>query len=248
MNFANIALLGGAFAFLAPLVIHLLNRSRFQTVEWGAMHLLDEAMQVNSRRLQWESWLLLFIRCLIPVALAFCLARPVLTALKISGADEPQSIVFLLDDTFSMQAKSQSNPDESNFAIAQKMVLDIASQSASYRNSEKAIVTFSGIRTSLNGITTDNVRLSRSLDKLEPRSGQSQFADAIAQTQDLLSSMSHSNRQVIVLSDFLAADWESSSRPGVEMFRSAFESQPKTRLTFVQVNKPRQFIEFRAFT
>ncbi len=103
MSFLNIFLLGGAAAFLAPLLIHLLNRTRFQSVDWGAMHLLESAIQVNSRRMQWESLLLLLMRCLIPLLLAFCLARPVLTAVQLAGlSGSGRASVFLLDDSFSM--------------------------------------------------------------------------------------------------------------------------------------------------
>ena len=36
MTFFNLAMLGGAAALAIPLVIHLLSRSRFQVVPWGA--------------------------------------------------------------------------------------------------------------------------------------------------------------------------------------------------------------------
>ena len=48
MSFLNLFLLGGMAAFSVPLVIHLLNRSRYRTVDWGAMHLLDKAFQANN--------------------------------------------------------------------------------------------------------------------------------------------------------------------------------------------------------
>ena len=99
MSFLNLLLLGGATAFLAPLMIHLLNRSRFQSVDWGAMHLLDAALQVNSRRLQWESWLLLLLRCLIPILFAVGLARPVLTQVRMMGASGEKSILLMMDTT-----------------------------------------------------------------------------------------------------------------------------------------------------
>ena len=35
MTFLNGSLAFGALAFAIPLIIHILNRSRFRTVEWG---------------------------------------------------------------------------------------------------------------------------------------------------------------------------------------------------------------------
>ena len=71
MNFINGILGFGALAFTVPLIIHLLFRSRFKTVQWGAMHLLDNVLRVNRRRMQLTQLLLLLLRCAIPMLLAF---------------------------------------------------------------------------------------------------------------------------------------------------------------------------------
>ena len=47
MTLLNQILAFGAAAFLIPLVIHILNRRRFRSVEWGAMHLLESVLKVN---------------------------------------------------------------------------------------------------------------------------------------------------------------------------------------------------------
>ncbi len=97
-----------ALAFTIPLTIHLLFRSRFRTVQWGAMHLLDSVVRVNHRRMQWMQILLLLMRCLLPVLLAFCLARPVLTGFKTLPGDAPQSLILAIDDSRSMSALDSS--------------------------------------------------------------------------------------------------------------------------------------------
>ncbi|MBT5020274.1 MAG: hypothetical protein HON04_16195 [Planctomicrobium sp.] len=79
MTYLNQGLIFGAAAFAIPLIIHILNRSRFKTVEWGAMHLLDSVIKVNHKRFRIDQLILLLVRCAIPILLAFCLARPVLT-------------------------------------------------------------------------------------------------------------------------------------------------------------------------
>ncbi len=76
MTFLNGMLIFGAAAFAVPLVIHILNRSRFRTIQWGAMHLLDSIVRVNQKRFRIEQLILLLVRCSIPVALAFCLRGP----------------------------------------------------------------------------------------------------------------------------------------------------------------------------
>ncbi len=119
MSFLNWILLGGAFAFTIPLVIHLLNRSRFKVVDWGAMQLLEAALQVNSKRIQWQAWLLLLMRCLIPILLAIGLARPVLTSWRTAGAGGNRSIVLLIDNSLSMQARDAQQTSQFERAVAQ---------------------------------------------------------------------------------------------------------------------------------
>ena len=65
MSFLNGILLAGAAAFLIPLLIHLLNKRRVQTVRWGAMHLLQEVLKQRKRRFRIEQWLLLMTMILV---------------------------------------------------------------------------------------------------------------------------------------------------------------------------------------
>ena len=79
MTFLNGILALGAVAALVPLIIHLFNRSRFKIVAWGAIHLLESVLRKNRRQVELEQIILLIIRCIIPILLAFALARMVVT-------------------------------------------------------------------------------------------------------------------------------------------------------------------------
>src|SRR3978361_2390360 len=59
-----------------PILIHILNRRRYRTVEWAARDFLLRAMRKNRKRLRFEQWLLLATRCLVLALLGFALARP----------------------------------------------------------------------------------------------------------------------------------------------------------------------------
>ena len=104
MTFLNPALAFGALAFLIPLAIHILNRSRFKTIEWGAMHLLESVIKVNHKRFRLDQLILLLVRCLIPALLAFCIARPLLTGSKTMNPNTPVSLLIVLDTSYSMEA------------------------------------------------------------------------------------------------------------------------------------------------
>ena len=75
MTFLNVILVTGMAAGAIPILIHLFNRRRFRVVEWGAMHLLEEILRTQRRRLKIEQLILLLIRIAIPVVLAICLAK-----------------------------------------------------------------------------------------------------------------------------------------------------------------------------
>src|SRR5215468_5273720 len=59
-----------------PIIIHILNRRRFKTVNWAAMEFLLRALRRNRRRLRFEQWLLLAVRCMVLFLLGLALARP----------------------------------------------------------------------------------------------------------------------------------------------------------------------------
>ena len=94
----------GTLAFAVPLVIHLLFRNRFRMMDWGAMHLLREVVRTNRRRIQIRNWILLLVRCAIPIALAMMLARPVVQNLSTSGSGNRETLVVVVDDSLSMMA------------------------------------------------------------------------------------------------------------------------------------------------
>jgi len=66
----------GALLATIPIIIHILNRRRFRTIQWAAMNFLLQAMRKNRRRLRFEHWLLLAVRCCLLLLLGLALARP----------------------------------------------------------------------------------------------------------------------------------------------------------------------------
>lgn len=77
MNFfAGAFALGGLIAAAGPLVIHLLNRRRFRTVDWAAMEFLRQAAQRNRRVLHLRDLILLLLRVLCVLLFGLALARP----------------------------------------------------------------------------------------------------------------------------------------------------------------------------
>jgi hypothetical protein len=77
--------IAGAIAAAGPVLIHLLNRRRFKTVNWAAMDFLREALERNRKILHIRDILLLALRMLAVVLFGLVLSRPYFTGAA-SGA------------------------------------------------------------------------------------------------------------------------------------------------------------------
>lgn len=98
----------------APLIIHLLNRRRFRTVNWAAMDFLRQALQRNRRILQIRDLLLLALRTLAVLLFALALAQPLWKSRggeKFDGG-KPLHAVMIVDNSLSM-AYDAGNGDTS---------------------------------------------------------------------------------------------------------------------------------------
>ena len=206
MSFLNLLLLGGAAAFTIPLIIHILNKRKFKVVHWGAMHLLAPIVKKNNKRIQLEQLLLLLMRIAIPILLALCLARPVLTGMKAFQEDEKLSTVFLLDDSFSMQDGTAA---QSNFVRAKG---ELAKTMKDMRKGSDASVVFMGGKTGLlnddPSTALDNV--TRKLTDADSNGDPANVSSALQQGVAELERMAHAGRELVIVSDFQAADWKDS--------------------------------------
>ncbi|KRT12999.1 hypothetical protein ASU31_26915 [Pedobacter ginsenosidimutans] len=72
---------------IIPLIIHLWNVKQGKTVKIGSIALLGESSRASSKSFKINDWLLLVLRCLLLVLLAFLLAQPYLKKL-ISGKNK----------------------------------------------------------------------------------------------------------------------------------------------------------------
>src|SRR5688572_18652581 len=105
MTFLAPIMLVGAAAVTIPLGLHFFYRARYRPLPWAPMKFLKEAIEQTSRRLKFQEWILLALRCLAIILLALALARPGLPSAASGGADQPLDAVFVFDTSYSMAAK-----------------------------------------------------------------------------------------------------------------------------------------------
>lgn len=195
MTLINGLLALGALAFTVPLAIHLLYRSRFRTVSWGAMHLLDTVVRTNRRRIELMHWLLLLLRCLLPVILAFCLARPVLTGFRALPGDVPQSVVIAVDDSLSLSAR-----DADGTPRIDRVKRQLASLIGNLSRQDEVIL----VSPRESG-PVESVGPAMALSKLNAitaSGGPTNLGSLVRAAVDAANQARHGDRRVLVVSDF----------------------------------------------
>src|SRR6267143_2173079 len=98
-------MLVGLAGISIPVIIHLLNRRRFDVVDWGAMQFL-QISEKTRRRLLLEELLLMLLRIGLLALLVFGLANPFVegmnVALRLPGTRPNRDAVLIIDGSYSM--------------------------------------------------------------------------------------------------------------------------------------------------
>ncbi|MEI6537552.1 MAG: BatA domain-containing protein, partial [Verrucomicrobiaceae bacterium] len=229
MGFLNVMLLAGAAAFLVPLVIHLLNKRRVQIVRWGPMHLLHEALRQSRRNLKIEQLLLLLLRISIPIILALCLARPVLSALSHMPGMTKTSLVVLLDNSFSMRAPGAGGTVRDHAHEDLRRVLENLP-----RGSDASVILMgSPPRLLMDQPTTALDLIMQKLQTEPSLAGPLALHDALQIANAEIKRTGNASREVLVMSDFQQSDWRSLADGGtIAGLETLKQTQPAPQLTF----------------
>ncbi len=222
MTFLNFILLGGLAAASLPLIIHLLNRQRYQVVPWGAMHLLETVLKVHTRRLKWEHLILLIVRTAIPLFIAICMARPVLTGLnQLAGAVRTSQVV-LLDNSLSMEV---GEGEKSNFTTARDTAAKIANNLP--RGSEIAVVGMAGAFDDVGEPSSDPAGAVQKIRALNGGFGMARSAASLETAAGLFASrLHHADRSLAILSDFQKVTWGADDAPARARAMDLIRAQP----------------------
>ena len=180
--FINALMLVGVSAGMLPIIVHLLSRSRYKSVDWGAMMFLEGAESNQERRSRLHQWLLLAVRVLLVALLAVALARPVVRGkFAAPAAGERVTAVILLDCSASM------GYDENGHT---RMVLarGAARQVLGLHKGDRVSLVLMGREQSPadRRPTADLWDVARRIDAAEPGSGRANVAEAMGDALDAL--------------------------------------------------------------
>jgi hypothetical protein len=108
MNFLAPFALALAGAATVPLLLHLLRRKLGEKIDFPAVRYLLRAEKEHSRQLKLRNLLLMLLRVLAVLALAFAAARPV--GRLIGTGHAPTALAIVLDNSLSTSAVVNGAP------------------------------------------------------------------------------------------------------------------------------------------
>lgn len=120
MTFLNPALLWALAAISIPVLIHIFNLKRTKKVEISTLMFLKEIQQSKYKRIKLKQLLILLCRIGFITALVLMFAVPFLSGyLGSEGGKARSSVLIILDDSFSMQARDING---NNFENAKRKI------------------------------------------------------------------------------------------------------------------------------
>jgi hypothetical protein len=103
MSFLQPAMLWGLPVIALPIIIHLINQRRYQTIPWGAMMFLLAANRMSRGYARLRRWLILLARTLAVTGLILAVSRPLASGWRgLLGAGQVDTTLILLDRSPSM--------------------------------------------------------------------------------------------------------------------------------------------------
>ncbi|MBL8878741.1 MAG: BatA domain-containing protein [Phycisphaerales bacterium] len=224
-------LLAGGFGLVAlPILIHLLSRRRFRRLDWAATRFLLEAERENRRRVRFEQWLLLALRCLAMALLAAVVARPFVRpglVASLLGSHGQAARIIVIDDSASLGVRVGGGDEyESAKAAAARLVQWLAQEAPG--DPVTVWITSNPAEPLVPETRLDKGRARDVVAQIERsvvsnlRAKPAGLIASIAQRLD--ASKDLSTADIYVISDFQKSDWIGSGESG----RSTFE--PLTRI------------------
>lgn len=221
----------GAVAVSIPIALHFFYKARHKPLPWAAMTFLKQAVQQTSRRLKFQEWILLAIRCLVLLLLALALARPGAESFAVGGGGDAIDAVFVIDNSFSMGARDGAKTRLEQAKDAAESVLDSLPPRSTVQ-----VYTCADRAALLGPMKRSNLDQARQLIKaIDITSESTDFQPGLSESLTSLAAGSLPSREVYLFSDLQKTGFERQQgavRGKCEEIRSL------ASLLFVRSGKP----------
>lgn len=233
--FLNAAMLAGLAGLAIPTAIHLLNRSRYQVVSWGAMMFLEFSKKERRRYLRLKNLILLVVRSLLLLFFVLALTRPVLRAPAVlPGLKGTRSAAIILDCSYSMGASTGAR---TRLEEAKDVALDVTS---TLTKGDRATVLPAGHTDEITcpEFETDLALVASKVRDARLGHGRADLPRALGAALDRLDSAETVGRELYVITDSQGSSWRSSVQGALEALGARLrESRHGPAIFVVQVGE-----------
>ncbi len=227
MGFLAPMMLLGGLAVGVPLGLHFFYKARYRPLPWGAMRFLRQSVEQTSRRLKFQEWVLLALRCLVLLLLALAIARPTFHALTAGGRGENVDAILVFDTSYSMGAADGEK--ESRFDRAKVAALTVIDNLPP--NSTVQVITCSDRATHVGPVSPGNLDQAKNLvQSLELSSLSGEILPGLVEAYTALDRHQATNKEVYLFTDLQKSGW--NRQEGAVKAKAA---EIKTRATLIVV-------------
>jgi von Willebrand factor type A domain/Aerotolerance regulator N-terminal len=194
----------GLAALAVPVVIHLLNRRRYDVVDWGAMQFL-QISNITRRRIMLEEILLMMLRMALLAVLVLGLAAPVSTsqALRRFAPRPSRDVVFVIDGSAGMGSTATgATPHEA----AKEWVLDFVNQ-LSAGDGVAVLLAKQQVVPIIPELSHDLARVRENVAKLPMPAGGCDWPAAVEAANSALAASTRLDRDIVLLTDGQRYGW-----------------------------------------
>jgi hypothetical protein len=204
MSFVQGVLLWALPLAALPIIIHLINQRRYQTVRWGAMMFLLAANRLSRGYARLRQWLIMLFRILAIATLIFAIARPLASGwLGLTAGGRADTTIILFDRSPSMQARGAG-------VVTSKL-------ETGREQLTRALKTLGSARWVLIESTTHKPRELESPDSLlnspetEPASSPADIPAMLQAAHDYIKANTPGRTEIWICSDIRENDWNAES-------------------------------------
>jgi hypothetical protein len=220
MSFLTPLFFLGVAALAAPILVHLVRRTRARRVQFPALVFVRQVPQRTIRRRTLHNVLLLLLRCLAILLIVIAFTRPFFNGGS-SAKDNSAAgaTVILIDNSLSMRR-------EELFAEAQRRAE--ATLDEVRIGEQVALLSFDKRYTVINRFTDDKTKLRSAVGSLSAGWDGTDYEQALRGAESLLGEIETSGpRRIVMISDFQAPGWTPTS--------ATFRLSNNTQLTTLDV-------------
>ena len=216
-----------------PVIIHLINQRRFQTIDWGAMRFLLEANRMSRGFARIRQWIILALRVLAVAGLIFAISRPLARGwLGLAGGGRSDVTLILLDRSPSMSAQA----DGSAATKLETGVRQLAQTLATLGSSQWVLIDGATL-------TPQTLKSPEELLKSAHATAASSSTDLPALMQaahDYLKANRAGQTEIWICSDLQAHDWNADSGQWKTLREAFLQFQQGVRFHLLAYAEPRR--------